>query len=338
MIRVPIVHFLMMLALIATGCGRHKGKMAQTVNEDVTPEQRNYRNDMRGFIRQISAYAKARDSSFYVIPQNGIELVTDTGYADGSPILHYLNAIDGNGQENLHYGYHSDNSKTPKRSKEYMKGLLAVSQRAGNTILVIDYCSSEKKIADAFDQSYSEGYVPFVATERNLTVIPKFGERRYRENTRNIRSLADAENFLFFLNYERFESKPEVLNAIARSNYDIVFIDLFFHDGTTFSAEEVQRLKTKANGSERLVCCYMSIGEAEDYRYYWKKGWATNRPSWLEKENKRWAGNYKVRYWEKDWQGIIMGSQNAYLDKIIDTGFDGVYLDIVDAFEYFESK
>lgn len=80
----------------------------------------------------------------------------------------------------------------------------------------------------------------------------------------------------------------------------------------------------------------MSIGEAEDYRYYWDESWTVGSPSWLKEENPEWEGNYKVEYWDTNWQAIILGSENAYLDKIIDAGFDGVYLDIIEAFEYFE--
>ncbi|NOX86519.1 MAG: hypothetical protein GXO86_11260, partial [Chlorobi bacterium] len=82
--------------------------------------------------------------------------------------------------------------------------------------------------------------------------------------------------------------------------------------------------------------CYMSIGEAEDYRYYWQPDWKPGNPSWLDKENPDWEGNYKVKYWDKGWQGIIFGNDGSYLKKILDAGFDGVYLDIIDAFEYFE--
>lgn len=80
----------------------------------------------------------------------------------------------------------------------------------------------------------------------------------------------------------------------------------------------------------------MSIGEAEDYRYYWQSGWNSDKPSWMVAENPDWPGNYKVKYWEKEWQDIIFGNAYSYLDKIIDANLDGVYLDIIDAFEYFE--
>jgi len=64
----------------------------------------------------------------------------------------------------------------------------------------------------------------------------------------------------------------------------------------------------------------------------------TDPPSWLAEENPEWPGNYKVRYWNKDWQNIIYGKDDSYLKKILDRGFDGVYLDIIDAFEYFEDQ
>jgi len=80
----------------------------------------------------------------------------------------------------------------------------------------------------------------------------------------------------------------------------------------------------------------MSIGEAEDYRYYWQSNWTVGNPSWLESENPDWKGNYKVKYWHQEWKDIIYGTADSYLEKIINANFDGVYLDIIDAFEYYE--
>ena len=68
-----------------------------------------------------------------------------------------------------------------------------------------------------------------------------------------------------------------------------------------------------------------------------KTEWKSSPPSWLAGENPDWPGNYKVRYWNTDWQKIIFGEGDSYLGLILDAGFDGVYLDIIDAFEYFEN-
>ena len=53
-------------------------------------------------------------------------------------------------------------------------------------------------------------------------------------------------------------------------------------------------------------------------------------------ENRKCHGNYKVRYWDPDWQAIIYGNHDSYLAKILSAGFDGVYLDLIDAYEHFE--
>jgi len=58
----------------------------------------------------------------------------------------------------------------------------------------------------------------------------------------------------------------------------------------------------------------------------------------LDAENPDWEGNYKVKYWNTGWQSIIYGNENAYLTKVVDANFDGVYLDIIDAFEYYETN
>jgi cysteinyl-tRNA synthetase, unknown class len=54
----------------------------------------------------------------------------------------------------------------------------------------------------------------------------------------------------------------------------------------------------------------------------------------LDKENPNWPGNYKVKYWHSDWQNIILD----YTRRIGEAGLDGAYLDIIDAFAYYESK
>jgi len=45
-----------------------------------------------------------------------------------------------------------------------------------------------------------------------------------------------------------------------------------------------------------------------------------------------------VRYWDPRWQAVIYGSASAHLDRILAAGFDGVYLDIIDAYQYYENK
>jgi cysteinyl-tRNA synthetase len=123
-------------------------------------------------------------------------------------------------------------------------------------------------------------------------------------------------------------------SVIAASPYDLVVIDYGFDKdyAAAFPREIVDLMRRKPDGSARLVLAYMSIGEAEDYRYYWQDAWRKTRPEWIEPENPDWPGNYLVQYWRPQWQSIILGNPNAYLDRIIDAGFDGAYLDGVDRY------
>jgi len=302
-------------------------------NNSGTIGDRDFKQDMRDFVIGISQKGKTAKPGFIVIPQNGIELVTTTGEQGGNPHLAYLDAIDGNGQEDLLYGYDNDNDATPADVTSYIKSFLDVSKNAGNTVLVTDYCSTPSKMSDSYSANTSFGYVSYAAPERSLNVIPASVPNNVNANI--ITNLSQAKNFLYLINPENFISKTTFINTVAATNYDAVIIDLFLND-VAFTADEINQLRNKANGGKRLVICYMSIGEAEDYRYYWQSSWNNNKPAWIAAENPDWPGNYKVQYWNDDWQGLIYKNSDSYLSKITSAGFDGVYLDIIDAFEYFE--
>ncbi|MFY0611372.1 MAG: endo alpha-1,4 polygalactosaminidase [Hyphomicrobiaceae bacterium] len=120
----------------------------------------------------------------------------------------------------------------------------------------------------------------------------------------------------------------------ARMPHDLLVVD-YSKDGTEAGAltwSEVSQLKQKPDGSRRVVLAYMSIGEAENYRYYWKPSWKKKPPQWLGRENKQWPGNFLAKYWMPQWQRIILGEEAGYLSRIIGGGFDGVYLDRIDAY------
>ncbi len=122
------------------------------------------------------------------------------------------------------------------------------------------------------------------------------------------------------------------LEQIAEEGPDLVVID-YSYDGSEsgeFTHDEIETLRD----SDRTVLSYFSIGEAEDYRFYWRDSWDRRAPAFLDEENPNWDGNYKVRYWHRSWRRQAIG---PYIDRIVDAGFDGVYLDLVDAY-YWWSK
>jgi cysteinyl-tRNA synthetase len=115
--------------------------------------------------------------------------------------------------------------------------------------------------------------------------------------------------------------------------FDLVVID-YSRDGSNrgaFSAPEIEALQKEG----KTVLAYFSIGEAEEYRFYWKKAWKTGDPSFIGPENPEWPGNYKVRYWDPRWWNTVL---RPYLDRIIRAGFDGVYLDLIDSYYYWGER
>lgn len=128
--------------------------------------------------------------------------------------------------------------------------------------------------------------------------------------------------------------------TVARSPYDLIVMDHAPHPAkdveAAYPADDIADLKKKSDGGRRLVLAYLSIGEAERYRYYWRASWDEDpimKPAWLLAQNPNWPGNFYVKFADPDWQSIIFGTPQSYLDRIIAAGFDGVYLDRVDAFQ-----
>lgn len=301
------------------------------------PDTTDYRQLMRDFVQGISTYAKNQSADFIIIPQNGPELCTVDGNEDGAAQTDYLDAIDGVGREDLYYGYDDDDVATPAEDAAYLEAFLDIAEAHGVQALVTDYCSTPSKMSDSYARNAAKGYTGFAADNRELDRIPTYPAQPYNVHAGDVATLADVKNFLYLLCPDNlWSSKQEFIAAIDATEYDAFIIDAFWAE-EALTAADVDQLKTKPGGGRRLVVSYMSIGEAENYRFYWQDAWYTSQPSWMAGENPSWPGNYKVRYWDETWQAIIFGQSDAYLDRILAAGFDGVYLDIIDAFEYFEN-
>lgn len=128
------------------------------------------------------------------------------------------------------------------------------------------------------------------------------------------------------------------LAPLAASNADLLVIDHGYaarqNGKLIFDADDIKRLKTKADGKRRIVLAYLSIGEVEQYRFYWRGDWCkrATAPTWIGAVNPAWPGNYPARFWDPGWQEIILAPEAGYLARIKAQGFDGVYLDRTDVY------
>ena len=180
--------------------------------------------------------------------------------------------------------------------------------------------------------------------------------RRQRNKTTILLLLAICLAFLavafrgnvFHMLDATFGSRP--LNAVRSWHYHLTSLDLetitkspadlvvteYSSNIDTFRAwtpDEVGRMKVKPDGRKRLVLSYFSIGEAESYRFYWRPEWTGGGvPGWYVAENCAWPRNYMVRFWHDGWKDIIYRGKDSFLKRIVDAGFDGVYLDRIDVF------
>lgn len=150
---------------------------------------------------------------------------------------------------------------------------------------------------------------------------------------------AAPKSFTYVLQADaKFKPKATAVQVLRNCDRDWLILDAAYDGTIRWTRSDLNAIRSgKPN---RKIVCYLSIGEAETYRPYWRNLWDANKdgkpdpaaPDWLNIENPDWEGNYKVRYWMPGWQNIIMPE----VDRIMSQGFDGLYLDIVDAFEFYE--
>jgi uncharacterized protein (TIGR01370 family) len=111
--------------------------------------------------------------------------------------------------------------------------------------------------------------------------------------------------------------------SLSAQSFRVAVVDM---DESGLTASQLQSL----HNQNKTVYTYLSIGEAEDYRDYWIDGhWSQQKPSFVLGENPDWPGNYSVKFWDYTWQQIMFGR----VADAIAHGYDGMYLDIVDAYQ-----
>jgi cysteinyl-tRNA synthetase len=148
---------------------------------------------------------------------------------------------------------------------------------------------------------------------------------------------SNPASFAYILQADSFaKTKPATVAKLKESGRDWIVLDAAFAGDTPWERTDLDTIRSGKAG--RKVVAYLSIGEAEDYRPYWQSDWVSSgrrtaaAPAWLGIENPEWKGNYQVKYWNAEWQKIILTSN----DDAMAQGFDGVYLDIVDGFQTYE--
>jgi cysteinyl-tRNA synthetase len=114
------------------------------------------------------------------------------------------------------------------------------------------------------------------------------------------------------------------LDAIAEAPGAAAVVDLARDGGEDyFTAEEVGAVRD----SGKEVYAYFTMGSIETYRPEYAAVAATDMVlnRWEE-----WPDEYFTAYWDERWWELVMRPR---LDRALEAGFDGVYLDVPNAYE-----
>ena len=283
-----------------------------------------YKERMRDFIKELR---NNTNKEKIIITQNGNELYFKNGKIDNK----FFALTDGTTQESLYYGdILRFNVPTAKGLKNELLELTIPIRKKGKPVFIINYGKGQKKRNFLKKEDSKTKFVS--------ELLPSFNaDKLYQTiedyNDEDINSLNEVKNFLCLLNPKDFSNIDEYYQALKNTNYDLLLIEVS-HNNIFFTKEQIEELKIKHNGGKRIVIAYLSIGEAENYRVYWKKKWNKKKPNWIVKENESWEGNYIVKYWSPEWKNII----KEYKKKLDEIGVDGYLLDTVDSYQYFEEN
>jgi len=165
----------------------------------------------------------------------------------------------------------------------------------------------------------------FVVSAISFTIIPT-NQTTTSTKIREVKvdTVENKKPKLNILNKDKYEQvswayylKDPVLLAIETAPFSLFVIDVE-NENTVFTKEQISKLqKTKK------VFAYLSLGDAEDYRSYWKPLWNQKKPKWLGNEHPLWKGNFSVQdLLNKEWLEIT----KQQLDNVISVGYDGIVI------------
>ncbi|MGL4969680.1 MAG: endo alpha-1,4 polygalactosaminidase [Fusobacteriaceae bacterium] len=286
-------------------------------------ENVDYREEMRKLVLEI------RDRKLenqVIVTQNATNLF----FEEGKIIETFFNGVDGIAQESLIYGVGGKNMKTPKEEKKELLDNLIPLRERGKPVFSVNYGEGDKRKKEVKKNMKKYNFIGELVPDPEANIIFLPIEKSEMED---VNHLSEVKNFLYLLNPEKFKNLEEYFKALDRTDVDLLIIEPHLK-GKILDKSQIEKLKTRKNGTKRLVIGYLSLGEGEDYRKYWKKTWKKEKPHWIMEKNPHWAGSYRVKYWDPEWKEIV----KQYQESLKEIGLDGYYLDTLDTYYYFEKR
>jgi len=144
----------------------------------------------------------------------------------------------------------------------------------------------------------------------------------------NIQHVQDNFDLLLGTHFDMYVLEPVITDPEETSVTAQDMIDLI---------EGIRDYNKKHYFKDPIVLAYIDMGQAEDWRWYWKDGWEIGNPEWvLGEDPNEWEGNFPVAFWTNTWSNIVIYGHEgmSHVGVTLQLGFDGIYMDWVEAFSH----
>lgn len=217
-----------------------------------------------------------------------------------------------------------------ERQRRVLYAVDAMRQN-GRRIMSIEDCRTRGEAEAAYRASDRDRVLSHAGVGiGRLDAIPRGHARA--ENANPAATLTASRNWLPMMRGDRYATKAEWVMALEKTNHDVLAVDVAHRGADPLTRDDVKRLKFKQLGSSRLVLAVLPVGRAYDWRWYWKKGWEAGNPPFLFAPDPVQPGAFYADMTSAAWKEIL----GKYMAGIMDLGFDGVLIDDLDTFLWFE--
>lgn len=326
------------------------GETPHTEQSDIPPRHIfNYRKAMRDLLTSVSHYAKSRVPDFQILAHEGQYLLDKSlweyhldGYNEirrSNELVDDISFLSGDIPET--------DENTPAEIKSYVAaidGLAVNNHYCGNKpvdslakhldlpVFSIEQCSTEEALDDAVARSFADKTAVYPFMEPELAFRSIYRQLIINETADTIRDLKEARNVSFLINDENFSTPYQMIEDIRNSNYDVVIIRPVFHNKIPFDKEQVESMKFKKNGAERLILALYNISEIAETDYLWQKKWDKNKPDWIMAKSPVNKDAFITKYWTPKWKHLV----GLYVKSIVDSGYNGIFITGLENHSYFE--
>jgi endo-alpha-1,4-polygalactosaminidase (GH114 family) len=202
---------------------------------------------------------------------------------------------------------------------------------SGRRVLSLDDCRDPKTADAALSGGDRDKVLVFSAQDNpRADIMPR--TRPHHENPDPVKSIAQTRNWLPMLRGESFATRAEWVQAMEKTNYDMIAIDVAHRGSEGLTPADLHKLKFKSLGAPRLVLAALPLGKTKDTRWYWQKGWEAGNPPFLFAPDSDNPGWFITDLNDPDWKAQL----GKIAEGIVNAGFDGIFFDEVDTYLWFE--